>query len=305
MELKERRTLLIFYLLAFYIFCQITWWGYSLLDVHLKLISLQAQEGKDPSSRIYMVVGEGLVFLIIFLLGTWRVQRNIRRDFMHARIEKTFLLSVTHELKTPIAILRLMMETLKKKDVDSQRQKEIVEGALEETYRLEQLVENILYATRLNQQVPSLHLERVSLSGLVDRAIGRFQAEHRNRIVRSVEEDVFVVGDEQSILILVSNLVDNALKYSPPKEKIDIWLLRDDAGAVLVVSDRGPGIPTTERKKVLEKFYRIGNEETRNHRGTGLGLYIVARIAALHGGKLEIRENEWGGAHVVVSLPAA
>lgn len=292
MDPKEKRTLLIFYLLAVYIFCQIIWWGYSLLDVHLKLMKAEGMgDSLAYNRRIYMVMGEGTVFLIIFILGIWKIQRNLRRDFLLARTEKTFLLSVTHELKTPVSILRLMLETLKRKDLDPAKQKEIVAGALNETDRLQNLTENILFATRLNQDASSMYTEELDISLLASAVVDRFKNQFPDRIITEMDELLFIHGDQQSIQMLVSNLVDNALKYSPPEGKVKVILKRLGAELKLSVVDQGLGIPESERKKVFEKFYRIGNEETRKHRGTGLGLYIVAKIAELHHARLRIENN--------------
>jgi signal transduction histidine kinase len=146
-EKKERRTLAILYVLAAYIALQVWWWGYSLVQIHKQVAFMRQdltalQQEQLFNLKVWMIVGEGGVFLIMLLLGFWYIKRTISRELQLARMEKTFLLSVTHELKTPIAAIRLFLETIKARKLTEEQTKAILNDALRETERLQMLSEN-------------------------------------------------------------------------------------------------------------------------------------------------------------------
>lgn len=238
-----------------------------------------------------MIVGEGGVFLILLLLGFWYIKRTIVREWRQARREKTFLLSVTHELKTPVAAIRLFLETLKTRKLDENQHQQIILDALKETERLQNMSENILLATRLDQSETGKEIEDFDLSMLLQNLVNRFNKIAGDRMQSAIADDVKFKGDRELLRALFYNLMENALKYSGANSQVGVELIASGEKIEVRISDNGQGIPDKEKKLVFGKFYRSGDEQTRKFKGTGLGLYIALSVAKMHHAKIEISDN--------------
>ncbi len=303
---KEKIALRVLYVLAVYILLQLLWWGYQLIDLNAKIVLTEQTDVNVQyqmlRKKVWMVAGEGVVFFILLAIGFRYIKRIVSRELALARQEKNFLLSVTHELKTPISAVKLFLETMKARALDEDQRTKMIGQALQETKRLQSLSENILLATRMDQHTEGGAFFPVDLGELVKRESDRFILLHPNRIRFTAEKNQIVFGDEQMLAALVVNLLDNALKYGAQNEIIEVSVKHEDNRIVLRVADGGKGIPVEERKKVFQKFYRSGSEETRTARGTGLGLFIVASVAKLHRAELEIMDNDPQGSIFVVRM---
>ncbi len=314
MDSKHKRTRIVFQLLGFYVLFQFFWWAIHIIQLHGEIYELQSQlnytdlSGADAydlyRKKVWMVTGEGVVFMLLLIIGMWQIARAMRRESDLARQERNFTLSITHELKTPVATLRLFLETMQARELSAEQKKKILADAVNETHRLDHLVENILLSKRLEQKADA-QKGVVNLSNIVNERTSKLQAvlcvDHPLEV--EVEPNCVVFGDQLELESLLTNLVDNARKYTPVNTSIEVKLFRRKQKIVLSVLDQGPGIPEKERINIFKKFYRVGNEETRNSKGTGLGLYIVSRIAHQHGGTVGILERQGGGAIFEVSLP--
>lgn len=308
MQKKFPRPLLIFYILVAYVFIQFCWWAYSLVQLNSEIYELKleilklAHEGSPEIliekgkldqklySRIWMVLGEGSVFFILLAIGVWQTLRSFRKEVSLARQQKNFLLAVTHELKSPIASAKLYLQTLQKRELDREKQNEILAKAIADTDRLGSLVDNLLLATKIDRSDYMLHFEELNLSDLVTQIVATHP--EKKRIKTEIQQSIKMHADKLAITSIVLNLLENALKYS--EQNIAVKLQRDKT-ILLSVIDSGPGIPDQEKQKVFEKFYRIGNEDTRKSKGTGLGLYIVKNLAERHNGAIYIRNNQPNG----------
>jgi signal transduction histidine kinase len=303
---KEKIALRVLYVLAVYILLQLLWWGYQMIDLNAKIVLSEQTDVHVQyqllRKKVWMVVGEGVVFFILLAIGFRYIKRIVSRELALARQEKNFLLSVTHELKTPIAAVKLFLETMKARSLDENQRTKMIGQALQETKRLQSLSENILLATRMDQHTEGGAFFPVDLSELMMRESDRFILLHPNRIRLTADKNQIVFGDEQMLAALVVNLIDNALKYGSQNEIIEVSVKHEDNHIVLRVADNGKGIPLEERKRVFQKFYRSGSEETRTARGTGLGLFIVASVAKLHKAELEIMDNDPQGSIFVVRM---
>ncbi len=304
--IKEKRTLFILYVLAIYILFQLSWWGYHLIQLNgevLELKSVIIGQSQLPVLRgkIWMVVGEGSVFLLLLILGFWYIKRTVMRELRLARMEKNFLLSVTHELKTPIAAVKLQLETMKSRKLTAEQNAELISDALRETRRLQTLSENILMATRLEQSNGTLLKERLDFSNLIIQELKRFRSISEANFNAEISDGITLNGDEQMLQALVANLLENAVKYGASKQ-VHVSLKLRDEQIQFEIEDDGSGIPEEEKQKVFGKFYRMGNEETRTAKGTGLGLFICANIVKLHHGKIFIRDNQPTGSIFVVTF---
>lgn len=298
------RVIFLFYLLTFYILIQFFWWAYLLIDLNNELFAERALTFRR--NKILMVVGEGAVFLTFLLLGIYIMQRTIRKELKLVRQQRNFLLSITHELKTPISAIKLCLETLtKRKDLADESKVTLYNNAAENTVRLNELVENVLLATRIENGMEPVEKTRINISELVEKTVNRIlkvQTESA-RPVLNIHPDIHIHADPSSMESIVANLFENALKYGG-ESPIKISLKRLGSEEIeLKVEDEGVGIPASAKAAVTQKFYRYGNEETRSKKGTGLGLYIVKELVSLHRGKMQILDNTPKGTIFRIYLP--
>lgn len=294
----RRNSRFVFRLLAAYILFQFFWWAFHIIQLHGDIRDLEVALNRTEmqmanafyKQKVMMVVGEGLVFVGLLIFGLWRMNSYLRREAELARQERNFMLSVTHELKTPVAGLRLYLETLKNRpQLDADKKDKLVLSALSETNRLDQLVENILLSTRFELE-DMAHLAPLDLSELLQTVSDKLRltigARHTTTV--AIEPGIGFTGDASLLESLLTNLYDNAVKYSPEGSAIQVGLHRVADSIEITVEDGGQGIPHGELKRIFKKFYRVGNEETRRSKGTGLGLYLVDRITTLHGGRVAV-----------------
>lgn len=250
-----------------------------------------------------MIIGEGGVFLLLLFLGIWWITKNVWQDLKRAQKEKNFLLAVTHELKTPIAAIRLNSQTLKNRKLSEEQSQDLCADIITESNRLESLVDNILLATQFEQNTLLGNWQVIHLSTLVEMQTKRFQQLFPDRIVKtSIQSNIQLKGEESMLESLTLNLLENANKYSPISEPISISLKATEHLILLEISDNGIGIPLEERKSVFEKFHRVGNEQTRSQKGTGLGLYIVKEICKAHRAEININDNTPSGSRFQITF---
>jgi K+-sensing histidine kinase KdpD len=250
-----------------------------------------------------MIVGEGGVFLLLLFLGIWWIKKNVWQDLKRAQKEKNFLLAVTHELKTPIAAIRLNTQTLKNRKLTEEQSQDLCADIITESNRLETLVNNILLATQFEQNTVLGNWQKTDLSALVETQIKRFQQLFHERTVNSnIQSNIELEAEENMLVSLLFNLLENANKYSPVPEPISVTLKASEHIILLEISDLGIGIPIEERKSIFEKFHRVGNEETRSQKGTGLGLYIVKEICKAHKAEITIGDNSPRGSRFQITF---
>ena len=254
-------------------------------------------------NKIFMIIGEGGVFLILLFLGIWWIKKNVWQDLKRAQKEKNFLLAVTHELKTPIAAIRLNTQTLKNRKLTEEQSQDLCIDIITESNRLETLVNNILLATQFEQNTSLGNWQKIDLSALVEAQIKRFQQLFPERPVNSnIQSNIFLQAEENMLVSLLFNLLENANKYSPISEPIAVSVKASEHIVLLEISDFGIGIPNEERKSIFEKFHRVGNEQTRSQKGTGLGLYIVKEICKAHKAEITISDNSPRGSRFQITF---
>lgn len=293
---------LIFILLSVYVIVQFLWWAYLLLDLnadyyHLKqelLLAWQVKGDTEPMIELnrkrWMIAGEGLIFLLLLIVGIVLTARYMKRDMKLARLQRNFLLSVTHELKTPIASMRLYMQTLQKRKLDPGKQAEIIERAISGNQRLEKLVEKILLATQLENSRLDLNIEKHKLAPVVDHAIETIVAidEYKHRFEVNCPQGILVFADGLALETMLLNLIENAVKYSAENSLIKITVLQEGGFVLFEIENEG-SISPSDQKQVFLKFFRAGNEDTRTTKGTGVGLFLVDELADLHGGSASVQ----------------
>ena len=315
------RPIAILYILAFYVLFQFCWWAYLLTELNqeiysnkIELVTIKATSPAEAEAQMvvmnsrmqhrqYMVIGEGFVFLSLLLWGSLVTYRSFRREFELARLQKNFLLSVTHEFKSPLAAIKLYLETMQRHELDVSKQQIFIKNALYDTDRLNQLVENALMANLIDRQNNIFTFEDFDLSAKInDLAIKFSSVPGFPKIESTIAPGIIIYGDANAITILVTNLIENASKYTASGETIGLKLSNTGKYTFIEVADQGIGIPDDEKEKVFQKFYRAGNEETRSTKGTGLGLYLSRYIARKHQGDIKILDNQPKGAIFQVRL---
>ena len=305
---NKRRLLGVLYLMAAYLVFQLVWWGWQLYKLQFAYLQHLKSEGATlPENalrnKIFMIIGEGGVFLLLLFLGIWWIKKNVWQDLTRAQKEKNFLLAVTHELKTPIAAIRLNTQTLKNRKLTEEQSQDLCTDIITESNRLETLVNNILLATQFEQNTVLGNWQKTDLSALVEAQIKRFQQLFPERTVNSnIHSNVFLQAEENMLVSLLFNLLENANKYSPVSEPISVLLKGSEHIVLMEISDFGIGIPNEERKSIFEKFHRVGNEETRSQKGTGLGLYIVKEICKAHKAEINNSDNSPRGSRFQITF---
>ena len=257
---------------------------------------------------LFLVIIAGLVLNTIFLV------REIRRNEQH----DSFINAVTHELKTPIASIRLYLQTLQRREVGEAQRRQFYELILLDTERLLHTVEQVLKAGEAAQKKGPRQRLPVEFNSLVRECIELARVRHHlqapnleyressssSSSLRSSDE-ACVLGDAEELRTAVSNLLDNAVKYSPDGVHISVELdARDEKRLVLRVRDQGVGIPEHELKRIFRRFYRVTQRSLSQAKGTGLGLFIVRSIARKHGGRVFAQSEGAGkGTTVTLELP--
>ena len=319
---KKRRlafTTVVYWFMLLFIMAAWVWWFISLQNQNdqmrfYELLQLNKDDvaynqklaiiSDEHSRKTGQYISEGITFVFITLIGALFVYRSVRKQFLLNRQQQNFMMAVTHELKTPIAVITLSAETLQKRKLDEARQYRLIHTILQEGERLNDLTSNILVTAQLeNNYIPDI--ETIDLSDLADKCASDFSNRFPNRIIeKNIEPGIFINGERLLIQLLINNLLDNALKYSAKEKKVCMELGRQQTKGVLKIKDEGGGINDEEKKKVFDKFYRSGNEAIRSTKGTGLGLYLCRRIAESFNAKIKIANNNPQGSVFVTEFNA-
>lgn len=261
---------------------------------------------QEYQKQKWMILGEALVLTISLCLGFWLINRGYNKEVMAAKQRRNFLLSITHELKSPIASIRLVLETILKRTLSIDQTQKLGSNALKETDRLNKLVNDLLLSARL-ESTYELHRTEIDLQLLLKELVDQMRTKHPQATfnLHVGEEELFFYGDHTGVSSVVLNVLENGVKYSLPPAHIDVTCESDDAGIFLKVKDQGLGIDEKEKKNIFDKFYRVGNEDTRKTKGTGLGLFIVNEIVKAHNGSVEVEDNQPNGTIFKIYFPHA
>lgn len=252
----------------------------------------------------FMIITEGGVFILLLLLGLLRVRMVFSREMELAAQQRNFLLSITHELKSPLATIKLSLQTLGKRKLEPQQSDKLIGNSLVDLDRLESLVDNILFAAKIERNGSFFSNDEINVSEIIRSVADRFlQNKKAITLIEEIKNDVYLNIDTLALTSVVINLIENAIKYSAEKTEVKVLLKEDDENVFLIVADNGIGIRDENKSKVFEKFYRVGNEDTRKTKGTGLGLYIVKRVVEIYKGDISIKDNTPNGSVFTLVFP--
>jgi signal transduction histidine kinase len=244
----------------------------------------------------FLTESDGVVLLL----------RDISDDQRSQRVRRQFVMHASHELKTPIAGMLLLAEAVNDaSENDPERTRHFAASLLTEAQRLNRLVADLLDLSRLEDPATIANsIADLSAVAQIEMTDALPQAEAKSIVVTAaISEDVMVRGDEGQLALMVRNLLDNAVRYTPSQGQIAISVTADRDEAILRVSDTGVGIPLRDQARVFERFYRVDKGRSRDQGGTGLGLAIVKHVADLHGGHVTVASQLGEGSTFTVLLP--
>ena len=327
-----RRLPLVTYVIITYLVLAFGWWAVLLLrknaeahEARVELLALRSAleqgEGTYKDFRLTeqfrtieaqherqqnMILGESVLLILSIIGGLYLLFKALSKEISAAEQQRNFLLSITHELKSPLAGIRLILETFQKRaNLPQPMQQKLSTNALAETDRLTALVNDLLLSAKL-ETAYQLNKEELQLGEIVQDAADRVAMKYKTaRVNVDIEPGLPpVLGDRLGLMSVAVNLIENAAKYAQPDPVIHVTLQRG-GGSELTweIMDNGQGIPDREKRRVFHKFYRVGSEDTRTTKGTGLGLFIVKQLVELHGGQVELLDNPEGGTLFRIFLP--
>lgn len=316
----------VYILLLAYIIAALVFWGLSLhrqsgviFEHEARLLAREIdsvqnaalyqdrlEELKDKRQRRKsQYIGEGSTFLLMILIGAAVVYSSFRRSIRLSRQQNNFMLAVTHELKSPIAAIKLNLQTLERHHLDESKKDMLVKRCVSEANRLNDLCNNMLIASQMEGRQYVAAKERIDMAELVEETLKDYTSRYPGRFEEGAIVSCPMNADRLLLHMAINNLLENAAKYTPADKPVKVELKQKGNIAIFQVADSGAGIPDKEKRKIFNKFYRIGSETTRKTKGTGLGLYLTLRIMKQHKGKISVRDNQPQGSIFELQLPLA
>ncbi|HEY8659610.1 MAG TPA: HAMP domain-containing sensor histidine kinase [Hanamia sp.] len=306
-KLKKRPLRIIFilyWLLLAYILAALVFWfivlnkqnvelshyKLDLIDVDDSLHSQKVEKiatEKDRKTAQYL--GEGITFLLLIGAGAVFVFRIIKRQLMQSHQQQNFMMAITHELKTPIAVTKLNLETMQKRKLEYEQQQKLIRTTIQEADRLNSLCNNMLLLSQIDSGGYSVTNEKFDIGTLAIECAEDFMIRFPSRNIETyVDEEVIFTGDRLLLQLAVNNLLDNAIKYSGKDDVILLKVFKENKLIKLQVIDEGQGINAEEKGKIFEKYFRGAQRQTK---GTGLGLYLTKEIVKQHHGDIVMTNN--------------
>jgi len=307
---KSKLTLVtaVYWILLSYMVAALVWWFIALDKQNQVITNIRLSELKHDDPRFYQdtlniesaarrktiqFISEGSTFLVLILIGAVFVFRATRRQIKLSSQQQNFMMAVTHELKTPIAIAQLNLQTLQKRQLEEDKRQKLISNTLQEANRLNTLCNNILFAAQLDAGAYKTNKQDINLTDLIGGCVDHFKNRFPSReISEQISESIYVNGEPLLLEMLVNNLIDNANKYAGKETAITVSLQQLNKQIIFSVADLGEGLADEEKKKIFEKFYRVGEENTRKTKGTGLGLYLCKKIAEGHDANIFVTNNQ-------------
>lgn len=310
---------IIYWILLLYVIAALVWWFVALSQQNERMTTLKIQEiikSDKAYQRKYdailsakkrkeaQYIGEGAIFLLLISAGAIFIFRAVKAQLKTTEQQKNFMMAITHELKTPIAITKLNLETLQKRKLEIAQQEKLIYNTLQEANRLNALCNNLLLSYQMESHVYQMTSENVNLSEILTACVKDFTERFPfKNIATSIDTNIVLEGDSFLLQMTINNLIENAIKYSPKESPIFISLKNMKTTCSIEIQDQGIGISDIDKIKVFEKFYRTGTTATQKSKGTGLGLFLVKRIIVAHKGMVSIKDNNPQGSIFYIQLP--
>lgn len=318
---KSKRLKLIFiiyWVLLLYICAALVWWFIALNQQNTAMANYKKMELKaDHPNYLQQLqqienvetrkkgqyIGEGFIFFLLIIAGAIFIFRAVKKQLKAGQQQQNFMMAITHELKTPIAITKLNLETLQKHKLEITQQQKLLHNTIQEADRLNNLCNNLLLSSQLEAGGYSISKEKILLTEMVQNCVTDFSNRFTQRNIQSqIQPAIFVFGDFLLLQMAINNLIDNALKYSSKEALVQIVLLASANKIVLTIIDEGKGIALADKDKIFNKFYRVHSNGTQVAKGTGLGLYLTKKIITQHKGYIYMTQNNIQGTTFTIEL---
>ena len=302
-----RSIFVVYWVLLIYIVAALVWWFIALNKQNHQMIQYETEQLKKDDPKYFteiqklnsaekrktaQYIGEGSTFLLLILAGAVFIFRAVRQQLKSGLQQQNFMMALTHELKTPIAVTKLNLETLQKRKLEYTQQQKLLHNTIQETNRLNALCNNMLLASQIEGDGYNITKEETNFTEVVNECVQDYIIRFPQRQINtSIDEEIFIDADKLLLQMSINNLIDNAIKYSPKETIVTVTLTQQYTETRFSVKDEGKGIINEEKKKVFEKYYRTGNSATKGARGTGLGLYLTKRIAQHHNATILLTDN--------------
>jgi len=317
---SPRATLILFIVLALFMLTMAVWWFIFLSNVVDEKIRLAGELKASPElvesirqeewDRHLMLWSEGLAFILILLGGLWLIYRTYVKARQMNELQENFILSVTHELKTPVASLMVFLDGLESNQIPAHRKEEIVPKMRYDLLRLRETVEKVLEAGRLDRTSGLTLTGRLDLCRLIEERLERLESMPTRvpvKVVRDLECPAWLNGDKVAIGRAIDAILENGLKYNKgDRIEIAVRLSLTSRQIEVSISDNGIGIDKSNLNRIFDRFFRVGEEMTRQFDGSGLGLFICRKTVQAHRGTIEAHSDGIGkGATLVLRFRRA
>lgn len=278
----------------------------ALLVAWTLIFAQNLAEGHATAQNVWLLIlGSAAFIAIMTVLVMFAV--FLAREILEVRRQDSFIDSVTHELKSPLASIKLGLQTMARPQIDSEKRELLRSMMLDDVDRLSAFIDDVLQASRLAHDRVTMQREPVELHTLVEDCAQSVASRHRledGAIDNDVDPALTAYTDPAALQVVVRNLIDNAVKYSDRVEVRVTARVGEDGAVLLEVADRGIGIDAKDIKRVFHRFYRVPTESVRARRGTGLGLFVVSALVRNLGGRVEALSDGGGqGTTMRVRLP--
>lgn len=316
---RLRSIFILYWILLTYIIAALVFWFIALTKQNEQATNFKLQElqpampqynqkvlqiRQDEKRKKSQYIGEGITFFLVIVAGAGVVFYLVRRQLQQSQQQQNFMMALTHELKTPIAVAKLNLETLQKRKLEEQQQQRLIQTTLQEANRLNSLCNNMLLSSQIEARGLTMSDEEINISELTASCAGDYmQRFPGKKIITAIAPELFTQGDRLLLQMAVNNLLDNAIKYSPKEGTVTVELTAANKWITIKVKDEGKGIEPDEKQRIFTKFYRIGNAATKAAKGTGLGLYLTKKIVQEHNGNIIVTDNTPSGCIFTIALP--
>ena len=316
---KIRTIIIIYWVLLLYIIAALVWWYVALSRQNEQMTTYKIQELKVTDTRYReqygkimdenkrksaQYFGEGAIFFLLISAGAIFLFRAVKNQLKITTQQQNFMMAITHELKTPIAVTKLNLETLQKRKLETSQQEKLINNTLQEANRMNALCNNLLLSSQMESAAYKKISEQIHINKLIGDCIRDFSVRYPVRnIIFNPEAEITIEGDVFLLQMAFNNLIENALKYSSKDSSIYVMLVKKENNCQITITDEGNGIPDEDKLKIFEKFYRIGSDATQKSKGTGLGLFLVKRIVDAHKGMVYVKDNQPKGSIFTIQLP--
>ena len=290
-----------------YMILGITWWGVLLYQKNQELYEEKQRSSSDTemvsiksdkSRQNLMIIGEGVVLGCSLLLGIYIINRSAQKEIQGATQQNNFLLSVSHELKSPIAAIKLALQTLKRPGLTEHKKEEFVSSAINDTSRLEKMVQNVLLSASMEASSFELLKSAFSYTDMLQDV----RSQHRENVnFTGLSDDIKGHGDPTYLKQAITNILDNAVKYGDFLNAPVVSLSNEGEQIVISIKNSGAPIKRSDQTRIFEKFYRAKDDVVRAKEGTGLGLYLAHEIVKAHHGTIKVSSTDgWNRFDVII-----